>query len=312
MLRSIFGKHLNYSFCDRSQGVSVRVMERPGLWLSEDEFQNVVAALRHIVKASIPKESLNYGVLTGTREALARAVVTLIYDEKTKEPLAFNALAYMPCVLRGQPVDVLHLGLVVVSPGRREGGFSWVLYGLTTMLLFLRSRFRPLWISNVTQVPAIIGKVTESFSEVYPTPRGAPRASFDHLMLARQIMKTHRSVFGVGSDAGFVEERFIITNAYTGGSDHLKKRFEEAQAHRHEVYNQFCKDHLSYERGDDFLQLGKMDLKATQKYLTRGVPKKSLMALGISLVAVGIQGLLMPIVGWFDYRRHQGEIRPWN
>lgn len=312
MIRSVFGKYLNYAFCDRAQGVFVRVMERPGLWLDDSEMSKLVEDLRAIVKISIPNESLDYGVLTGTREALSRAVITLIKDSKTGEPLAFNALAYMPCVLRGQPVDVLHLGLVVVSPNRREGGFSWILYGLTSMLLSLRSRLRPLWVSNVTQVPAIIGKVTESFNEVFPTPDTKQRASFDHVMLARQIMQSHRSVFGVGEDAEFDEARFVITNAYTGGSDHLKKKFEQAQAHRNSVYNEFCRSNLNYDRGDDFLQLGKMDVAATQKYLTRSVPAKSLMALSLSLVVVGIQGLLLPLVGWFDYRRHQGEIRPWN
>jgi hypothetical protein len=131
-------------------------------------------------------------------------------------------------------------------------------------------------------------------------------------MLVRQIMQQHRAVFGVGDDADFDEQKFIITNAYTGGSDHLKKKFEQAQAHRKSHYNEFCRNNLNYDRGDDFLQLGKMDLTATQTYLTRSVPAKSIVAVATSLIVVGIQGLLLPVVSWFDYRRHQGEIRPWN
>lgn len=312
MFLSIFKHYLDYSFVDRSQDVYVRVMERPGEWLSEAELTQVVDDLRSIVKSSIPKESLNYGVLTGEKTALCRAVITLIYDRKTREPLAFNALSYMPCILRGKPVEVLHLGLVVVSPKRREGGFSWILYGLTSIMLFLRSRFRPIWISNVTQVPAIIGKVTESFSEVFPTPASSRKSSIDHVMLARQIMSQHRQVFGVGPDADFDENHFVIANAYTGGSDHLKKKFTEAQPHRKSIYNDFCQKHLNYDRGDDFLQLGKLDLNVTKGYITRSVPKESLLSVGAGLFVLMVQGLLLPLIHWFQANKHQGEIRPWN
>jgi hypothetical protein len=312
MFRSLFQQYLNYSFVDKSQDVFVRVLERPGLWLSQTELNQLVADLRFVVKASIPKENLDYGVLTGETSAMSRAVVTIIYDRKTKEPLAFNALAYMPCLLRQKPVDVLHLGLVVVSPTRREGGFSWILYGLTSIMLFLRSRFRPIWVSNVTQVPAIIGKVTESFSDVYPVPNVQTKPSIDHVMLARQIMKQYRHVFGVGPDASFDEKKFVIANAYTGGSDHLKKKFTEAQPHRRAVYNDFCQSHLNYDRGDDFLQLGRLDINVTKDYLTKSIPKESLVSVGIGLSILALQGLLLPFIHWFQVKQHQGEIRPWN
>ena len=51
-------------------------------------------------------------------------------------PVAFNALSIMECELRGKPVEVLHLGLVMVDPGYRSQGLSSVLYGLTSFLIF--------------------------------------------------------------------------------------------------------------------------------------------------------------------------------
>jgi hypothetical protein len=312
MFRYLFQQYLDYSFVDKSQNVFVRVLERPGEWLPQSELDQLVSDLRTIVKASIPKENLNYGVLTGEKAAMSRAVITIIYDQVTKQPLAFNALAYMPCILRQKPVDVLHLGLVIVSPGRREGGFSWILYGLTSIMLFLRSRFRPIWITNVTQVPAIIGKVSESFSDVYPSPILDSKPSIDHIMLARQIMEKYRHVFGVGADASFDEKKFVIANAYTGGSDHLKKKFTEAQPHRREVYNEFCMKHLNYDRGDDFLQLGRLDINVTKDYLTKSVPKAAVLSLAIGLTMLALQGLFLPLLHWFQVKQHQGEIRPWN
>src|SRR5690606_35457525 len=135
-------------------------------------------------------------------------------------------------------------------------GMSATLYGLTCVLMFLAGQGRPLWISNVSQVPAVVGMVAETFSDVFPSPRPGARRSFDHLTLARQIMARHRSAFGVGPEAGFDEPRFVITDAYTGGSDALKKAFEQAAPHRTEAYNAFCRDQLDYERGDDLIQIG--------------------------------------------------------
>ena len=102
--------------------------------------------------------------------------------------------------------------------------------------------------------------VSQTFSDVFPSPHPDARQSFAHLQLARGIMSRHRAVFGVGEDAGFDETRFVITNAYTGGSDALKKTFEAAPKHRDEQYNVFCARELDYARGDDVLHLGRIDL----------------------------------------------------
>lgn len=311
LIRHLFKKYLDFSFTDHSKGIFVRVMERPGSWLSDAELDKVVEDLRSVVRLSVPAGSLDYGVLAGRRKQLEQAVLTVIYDLKTGKALAFNALTYMPCELRGQQVDVLHLGLVVVSPHCRESGFSWILYGLTSLLLFFRRRFRPLWISNVTQVPAIIGKVTESFSSVYPVPGKDTCESMDHLVLARQILSQHRAVFGVGEEATFDEKNFVIQNAYTGGSDHLKKTFTQAQPHRNAAYNEFCKTKLDYDRGDDFLQLGVMTLSACQNYLLKSIPRRSLGRMLVSLVGLGLHGALLPLMHWLDGKNQQGQVRPW-
>ena len=62
-------------------------------------------------------------------------------------------------------------------------------------------------------------------------------------------MRRHRAAFGVSEDAHFDEARFVIEDAYRGGSDHLKKRFEDAPHHREAVYNEYCAATLDYARG---------------------------------------------------------------
>src|SRR5262249_34080810 len=226
-----------------------------------------------------PAGSLTYGIFSGERERLARAVVTLVSDEATGDPIAFNALSVMDVELDGAPVEVIHLGLVMIDPDVQRRGLSWVLYGLTTLLLFARGGLRQRWISNVTQVPAVFGMVSETFSDVFPQPAAAARCSFAHLQLARGIMRRHRAVFGVGADAGFDEQRFVIADAYTGGSDALKKSYEAAPKHRDEQYNAFCARELDYDRGDDVLQIGRVDLAGARRSLFPEGPPGSLPAL---------------------------------
>jgi hypothetical protein len=187
-----------------------------------------------------------------------------------------------------------------------------VLYGLTTLVLFLRDGLRQRWISNVTQVPSVVGMVCETFSDVYPSPRPEARQSFAHLQLARGIMRQHRAVFGVGGEAGFDESRFVITDAHTGGSDALKKTIEEAPQHRDPLYGEFCARELNYDRGDDFLQIGRIDLAAARAYLFEQVPHRSLPGLLVASFVLALQRLVLPVIHWLDDSRTFGTLRAWQ
>jgi GNAT superfamily N-acetyltransferase len=287
-----------------------RIVESPGLSLPRDELDALVAQLHMVAAKTLPQESLTYGVFSGEPERLARAVITLITDEDSGQPIAFNALSVLDVALDGEQIAVTHLGLVMVDPDVRGQGLSWVLYGLTALVLFVRDGLRPKWISNVTQVPAVVGMVSDTFSDVYPSPQRGSRQSFAHLQLARGIMARHRAVFGVGPDAGFDEVRFVITDAYAGGSEALKKTFEVAPKHRNAIYNEFCARELDYIRGDDVLQIGRIDLAGARRYLMSEVPPGSLPALLAASAALALQRLVLPLIHWLDDRRPFGALRP--
>lgn len=286
-----------------------RVIERPGLWMKPDELQNLLGDLRTVVE-SLQIGSLDYGVVKGEKETLDNAVVTLIYDGKTGRPVAFNALTIMTCSLRGENIPVVHLGLVVVDPNYRARGVAWILYGLTSMLLFMKNRFRPLWISNVTQVPAIIGMVAEGAGYAFPDPTGKNRRTYDHLVLAREIMTRYRHVFGVGCDAWFDEDQFVIRNAYTGGSDHLKKTVANVPKHRKEVYNEFAFRVLDYDRGDDVLQLARLDVPSCYRYVMHQIPRESKFGVLYKALFSLFELSVVPAVQWFSTGRTMGHLRP--
>lgn len=288
--------------------LQVRIIERPGQWMDEEEKAALAADLRHIAAKTLPAEALSYGVFDETGTAMDSAIITLV-RRKDGSPIAFNALAVMHLQTEPRPTEVLHLGLVMVDPDERSKNLSWVLYGLTCFLIFFRRQFRPVWISNVTQVPAVVGMVSTMFSNVWPQPQGT-RRTLTHLILARRIMEAHRHVFGVGLDAGFDEDRFVITNAYTGGSDGLKKTFGDAPKHRDEAFNSFCKDRLDYDRGDDVIQLGQMDMAAIRTYLAREVPRSAALGLLLTGGMLALRRLVLPVLHWSDSRQSWSILRP--
>jgi hypothetical protein len=292
------------------RGLSLRIVERPGLSLAPGELAALVEDLRQVARAVLPDGDLEYGVLGGDRSRLDASVVTVVYDAKTRAPVAFNALALMDATLAGRPVEILHLGLVMVDPALRGRGLSELLYGLTCVLIFLRRQGRPVTLSNVTQVPAVFGMVSETFDQVFPTPARTSGPSFAHRMLARQIMARHRHVFGVGPEAEFDEDRSIILDSYTGGSDDLKKTFDEAPKHRKDDYNAMCARELDYGRGDDFLQLGQINMEAAARYLSRVARPQSGLWFAGRLVLFAISSALLPVVHWFDDREPLGRLRP--
>lgn len=301
--------YISLEFLAGSGHLRVRVLERPGLWLPPAELERLVSDMRRVV-ASLGVGELPYGILSGERRHLDRAILTLITDRATGAPVAFNAMVALECTLRGAPVDVIHMGLTAVDPQFRSRGVAWILTGFTTFLLFVKNGLRPYWISNVSQVPAAIGMVCQAAANVFPSPDQAAHRSFDHVVLAREIMRRHRDAFGVGEEAVFDLERFVILNSYTGGSDHLKKTFEESAHHRDERFNEMCRRGLDYARGDDFLQLGQVNLFTLWRYLAHSLPREA-WAVALSHFAfVLVSRTVLPVLQWLTPDIPMGELRP--
>ena len=301
------GNVLSVSF-DANRAYHVQIVERPGTTLPAADLAALQSQCRQIVRACLDGADLDYGLFAANGEAWQRSVITLVTRRDNGMPVAFNAMPLLDVRHGGGREQVLHLGLVMVDPNERSGGLSWILYGLTCFALFLRQRMRPLWVSSVTQVPAVVGMVAETFSAVFPAQLGT-RQTFAHRHLARQIMQHHRAAFGVGPDAGFDADRQIITNAYTGGSDNLKKTFAVAAKHRNDQYNAYCERELDYGRGDDVLQIGAIDLAAGHRFLARSVPRSALPQLAVQALVLMTGAALAPLVQWLNSARPFGRLR---
>jgi hypothetical protein len=256
-----------------TRDVEATVYDKPGLWMDDAELDGLRAELTAVAAAAIPGE-LTYGVFRAERRPYENRLIVVGRHLGRGEAVGFNAMPELVVSTPEGPVRVLHLGLLVIHPGYQRQGFQGLLYGLGAFSAMHRIPERPVWMSNVTEVPAVFGAVSDHFLDPYPSYRHAGPPPPRHRAVALAIMKDHSHEFGVGKDAGFDAERFVIQGSYTGGSDALKKTFESAPKHRDEAVNAFCRAQLDYGRGDDFLQIAQLDGEVIANWLALRVPEE--------------------------------------
>lgn len=239
-----------------------RVVECPGLWATDAYLKKLTNDLVEVARnCQGEKEIPLYGVLKGEREDLSKRLITIAYNRKTGKPVGFSAQIYLDLKDYAFSQRVLHLGLIYVDKTAQGKNVSYLLAVFPNILILLKNIFRDIWVSNVSQVPAVCGLVAQNYYNVYPNVDGT-RQTFHHRKIGELIFENHKSAFGVGEDASYDSKRQVISNAYTGGSDNLKKSFNDSPKHRDPRINKMCSDELNYERGDDFLQLGVLSAKA--------------------------------------------------
>ena len=301
IIRGIGKTYFEFKF-ESGSGETVHILEKPEYLLDEIEQKSLREEIFALsLKCTPNNQALDYGIFNDPNHnnILNQCILTLIRDNNSNKLIAFNCLPLLDLTLKNKPIYFVHLGLVMIDPDYRSKGLLYILYGLTVVIMFCRKRLAPIWVSNVTQVPAVVGSFSEGFNNVFPNALKNSRRSFDHLSLVRQIMLNHTHVFGVGNDAEFDEKTFIIKNAYTGGSDNLLKTWNQVTKYRNDSVNDFCQKHLNYDRGDDFIQIGKFDFFALQKYIIRMIPAKSLILILNNIFIVFLQSILLPVYHWF-------------
>ncbi len=260
----------NRFYCALSMGkhYAFKVWEKPGKWCDDAMLQAIVEDITSIVACDDGLDMPDYGFLGGDVRDLENRIITIAYHKRTNKPVGFTAQLMMPLKLKGKEVDVLHLGLSWVVPEHRSLSLPGFLNIIPMLMVLTKYGFRPIWVSNVSQIPAVLGAVASGLSTTYPDTFGHQQQQPIHRVLATAIMEQQRHVFGVAKEAGFDLKKQLITEAYTGGSDNLKKSYAECPKHREDQVNAFCRKYLDYDRGDDFLQLGLMDKGMIERFLS--------------------------------------------
>jgi hypothetical protein len=247
------------------------IYDRPGLWMDDGRLAGLQREITEVAQAALPG-TLNYGVFLRERRPYQNRLIVVGRTRVGGAAAGFNALPWLDVRLGDRTMPVMHFGLLVIHPRHQRQGLQGLLYGLGAFNAYHRVRQRPLYISNVTEVPAVFGAICDQTVAPFPHYCSSEPPPPLYRDIARAILQQHRHEFGVGPEAVFDADRFVIQGSYTGGSEGLKRRFDDLPGYRVDTCNQFCRAQLDYDRGDDFLQIARLDHTVISNWLTRRIP----------------------------------------
>jgi hypothetical protein len=279
-------------------GLKFQIWEKPALWCSKEQLEKIISDVTEVVANSEDAIDIpEYGVLKGEESDLSKRIISIIYDKDDK-PIAMSAQIYFNIELGATNEEVLHLGLAFVSKSSRGKSITTLIYGLPNLFILLKNGFRKQWISNVTQVPAAFGLVQDFYSDCYPSMY-QDNPNQEQKIIAQRIFDDNKQAFGVGEEAVFLADDFIIEDSYTGGSDNLKKTYEQCAKYRADRrVDVFLKDSLDYERGDDFLQVAFLDIKSIVRVLKNKVIQGVLGNFIINIFLALFLVIVLPYFRW--------------
>ena len=134
----------------------------------------------------------------------------------------------MPLELKGRQIEAIHLGLVMVDPGYRTQGLSGFIW------LDVHPHLLQAWTAANLDLQCHSGAGNHrqgrgGFCHGFPNPFEPTRRTFEHVIVAREIMRKHRRVFGVASEpfrrTALCDNRFVYRRLGQSEED-----VEQAQA----------------------------------------------------------------------------------
>jgi hypothetical protein len=217
----------------------------------------------------------SYGIFSSDPHRYDHRIITIIRERKTGRPVACSAMAHFKVDggrARRAAQDVFHLGLILIDKAYQRKNLQFQLYAYANIVIWALNFFRPVWISSVSAVPAIIGAVAQNYHKVYPNYAVEGPAPEPHRAIARSLL-SKRKDFGTGDQAVFDADRFIIRNSFDDSSLSLKSSYEAVAKFRDQRCNSYCRERIDYERGDELLQIGQIHVSSVLRAVWRLVTR---------------------------------------
>ena len=225
-----------------------------------DDIRSDIAAVTMARLGALP----GYGIYLPRRTPYRNRIITLVHAPD-RSPVAFSTVMYYSVAVEGRVYPVFQLGLVVAarrSPRRFVGPAYF--YPLA-WLLALRG-FRQYWVASASMIPNLVGVFADGFVDVFPHYRVGRPPSPIARAIARRLVQDHGDEFGAGPDSRLDESTFAVSNCYVGPAAPLRKTWDEVAKHPDPRCNELCRRTLDYQRGDDLLQIGRVNLALLLRY----------------------------------------------
>jgi hypothetical protein len=251
----------------------IEIYNKPGLNLKATELETLhqeILGLAMECLDGIP----DYQCLSGKKSEYDRLIIAVSRNEEGSMD-GFCSSYILDAEDEG---NILHLGLTCVSPRARGLGLTHKLTSKVITTYLLRySLLKPAWVSNVACVLSSLGNVAMHFEDVYPSPF-MEKPSKQHIKLAKLIDQNFRHELYINHDAVFSPETFVFEKSVTGTM--FEKSEEDRKFyHRDSQLNNFYKEMIDFQNGDEVLQIGKVSLLSYPKYVFKNWKRKNLAKL---------------------------------
>lgn len=236
---------------------------KPGTWMTDEQLEELTTKIRETALTSFDALP-DYQVLRGTREEFSDKVIALAWC-----PDGSLAGFCSTVIFNIDGVgDVQHLGLTVVRPQDRSNGLTHILTSRAVKGYLMKHKplFGKLWITNCAAVLSSLVNVAKYFEDIYPSPfhGKANRAIYDRIAAA--IDEHYRDKIYISEDAFFDHDSYVFRKSVEGTvfkKDRNDKRFH----HRNSELNNYYKNMMNFEDGDEVLQIGYVSTLAAFRHM---------------------------------------------
>lgn len=245
-----------------------QILHKPGSYFTDSEMHKLVNDIRDVAATAfnpIPE----YQVMCGTREELSDKIIALAWDKNTLAGFASTVELYIPTI-----GNILHLGLTVVKPEYRSNGLTHLLMqkAITSYIIQKAIYFDKLWITNCAAVLSSLVNVALHFEQVYPAPHTITYTK-QHKVIAETINQLYRKKIYIRDDSYFDSNNHIFRGSVKG-TVFQKDINDTSYYHRNTEYNNYYKNLMDFNNGDEILQVGYASIPAAIRHAVFNNMKK--------------------------------------
>lgn len=204
----------------------------------------------------------DYQCLSFAPDALSDKLIVVARRSTDSEIVAFTSAVFLPIgplasdkseyPYRGS-FDVFHTGLTCISPEIRRQGMTIELFA--RIFIFMTAKHpKGCWLTNLAEVPSSLVSISHYATRVFPSPF-LQQPSPMHLHIADWISKHHRQALLIAPNATFDPSHFVFLGSNPPGSCFRKSRSDKQFHHRRTALNEFYRDLLGPEEGNEVLQV---------------------------------------------------------
>lgn len=240
-LKKIYKGHtLDYSF-------------KPGEWMTDVELINLKQSVQYVNRLS--NKNLTYGALNPNisievfREFLCSTNICLIFDKTEPIGLFYNIL------IQDSPFPVIHAGLVLIGKNK---GIDLISVPYAYLTYFQWKKYGAYYYTNMSSTPSIVGTFGYLYKDVWPSAycNQLKPPNKEYTAVLEMVYQKYVEKYFPGENK-LDKKRFVVQSQSKEMG--FETDFRKLPRYSKQEVNLFCTYWLNYAKGEDLLQVGKVD-----------------------------------------------------